>query len=494
MRRLTPEELLAEGRPTDDLGGRASRGGALMFGSQGARFALQTLSTVVLARLLTPDDYGLFGMVAVVVGFAAIFKDMGLSTATVQASSVTRRQIDAMVWINLAVSVCIGAAVLLSAPIVATFYGQPELAPMTAALSLTFVVGGLTIQHEALLRRHFRFGELAVIQSAAQAASLAASVAAAILGLGYWALVVGALSSTVVGVGMTYFFCPLLPGIPRRGTGVADLVSFGRNMIGFEFINYWARNLDNILVGKFLGADPLGLYSRAYTLFMLPITQVRTPMSQVALPVLSALRSEPQRYRVFYSRLVEVMGLVTVPITMYCLVEAEFIVGVLLGRQWLGVVPTFRILAVLGLLQPTMSTAGLVMLSHGRSDRQLRVGVVGSLAVAIGFVIGLRYGIAGVATGYVVASYLTAVPVLLYSFAGTPIGLPLFARAVLPPLVAGSVAGGVCLLGRLVAGSSVMADVLLTALFFGVYAATSLSRPKTRELIVAFKESLRVAR
>ncbi|HQG49312.1 MAG TPA: oligosaccharide flippase family protein, partial [Sedimentisphaerales bacterium] len=191
-----------------DLAAKSVRGGVTTVTAQGAQFLLHLAGTMVLARLLTPNDYGLIGMVMVVVQFAAMFKDAGLSMATVQRETISHEQISTLFWINLFISGFLGLCVLISAPWVARFYGKPELTSVTAVLSLSFLFTGLTIQHQALLRRHMRFGVLAVIQIASHVGNLIVTVLLALAGWRYWALVGGTLTTALLGTLLTLLFCP----------------------------------------------------------------------------------------------------------------------------------------------------------------------------------------------------------------------------------------------------------------------------------------------
>lgn len=465
---------------------RSVRGGVSSLTAQVTRFVLQTLTTVVLARLLSPDDFGLVAMVAVVVGFAQIFKDAGLSTVTVQRDSITRQQVSALFWANLGLSVALMLSLSILAPVVARFFRSPELVPITIAISTTFLINGLALQHDALLRRRLKFGAIATIQIVSQAASLvvAVLVASSLSSDRYWALIAGTLTSAVLSTVLTYYFCPWIPGKPQRGNGLRSMLLFGGHLMGFEFVNYFARNLDNLLIGRVLGAGPLGLYSKAYQLFMLPIVQIRTPLSQVALPILSRLRNDPERYRRFYARLVEITAVLTVPITVYCVIEAPFLIRVLLGEQWLGAVRTFQILALAGIIQPTSSTVGLVMISQGRADRQLKMGVVNTLVMVIAYAIGLSYGIEGVAVGFTVGSYVVMAPSLHYGFSETPVHGVDVVNALWPCVVSGLLAGSVGILSRyVVGGDSVWAHLALAVTFTVSYVALTLARSSVRQSI-----------
>lgn len=491
MHRLTRETIFESGHLGQNLAQKSVRGGMATMGAQVVSLVLQTTGTVVLARLLTPNDYGLIGMVAVVIGFAGMFADAGLSAATVQRESITHEQISTLFWINLCISAVLGVCVLVGAPLVALFYGKPELTAVTAALSLPFFIGGLTIQHRALLGRHMRFGIQAFIGIATQVVSLGATIGLALLGWRYWALVGGSVASPVISGLLVFWFCPWIPGRTQKGTGVRQMLRFGGNLTGFDFFNYFARNADNALVGKFLGADALGLYARAYNLFMMPISQIRGPLTGVAFPVLSSLQNQPDRYRTYYRHLLDIIASTTIPLTVYCIIEAEFIIQTLLGSQWLGAVPVFRLLAVAGLFQAAVGTTGVVMMSSGQTSRYFRWGIVGAVVYVSSFVVGLPFGVTGVAASYAATSILMLLPTMIYSFRNTPVSVGLCVEGLYPPLLASGAAAGIAMpLAHAVPQGPILAHGILLVVFAGIVIFATCLRPALRADLCLFVKKM----
>jgi O-antigen/teichoic acid export membrane protein len=468
----------------NDLAKRSIRGGVTTLSAQGAQFVMNLGSTAILARLLTPGDYGIFGMVTVVVSFAQMFKDAGLSTATIQKDTISEDQIATLFWINVLLSLIIGLVVLLCAPLVAGFYKTPELTNVTAVLSISFLLGGLTIQHKALLQRHLQFGVLAGIQIASFSIFIFVSVILACYGWKHWALVYGTLAKHLTEVLLTLFFCRWIPSRIKRNTGVRDMLRFGGHLTAFDFINYFSRNADNILIGKYLGDGALGIYSKAYQLFMLPIAQIRLPINRVATPVLSSLKNQPERYVKYYKGIIEVMATIAVPVTFYCAIETEFLIRLILGEQWMQVVPVFRILAAAGMIQTVASTGGLVLISHGYSRRYLYFGAVNATFIVAAFIAGLPFGIEGVAAAYAIMNYLLLVPALYYCFHKTPVKVGLFFKTMLHPIIASSLAGlTIIALDRYLNNQTFIAHALYFGLFSLVYLSLTLSRPSTRRTI-----------
>ncbi len=261
MRRLSHDTLFDSGHLQHDLGKKSVRGGMTTMVAQGLHFVLQLIGTMILARLLTPADYGLVGMVLVVINFAAMFRDAGLSMATVQKDHISHEQISTLFWLNAAIGACLGLAILAGAPGVAWFYGRRELTAITAVLSTSFLLGGMTIQHQALLRRHLRFGALAVISIGASVVSPITTILLALVGLGYWALVAGALAAAATTALLTFLFCPWMPGRMERGTGVRGMLTFGGHVTAANVVNFLSLNLDNVFIGRFIGAAATGISS-----------------------------------------------------------------------------------------------------------------------------------------------------------------------------------------------------------------------------------------
>jgi O-antigen/teichoic acid export membrane protein len=476
-----------------DLKGRSVRGGAVTMTAQGVRLFLQMGSTVVLARLLTPQDYGLIAMVTAVTGFVIMFKDMGLSTATIQRAEINHDQISTLFWINVLLSFGVMLVTAALAPAIAWFYGEPRLTWITLALAGAFIFGGFTVQHQALLRRQMRFGSLALIQIISLVVGIVTAIIAAFCGAEYWALVLMQLATAIANVLGVWIICDWRPGLPVRRSGVRKMLAFGGNMTGFNIINYFARNADNVLIGKFLGTQALGLYAKAYSLFTMPIEQIRTPLNHVAMPVLCSLQNQPERYVRYYQRLIDIMASLTIPLTLYCVIEAPFLIQTLLGQQWLAAVPVFQILAIAALIQPIAGTRGLVLISHGFSKRYFYLGLFNAIIVIASFVAGLPFGIEGVAAAYAIANYVILIPTLFYCFQKTPVTVSLFFRALTWPLLTSIVTAGCIILMKYAGvGDSFVSHVLYAGTFMIIWGALSLCRASTREISLLVLKGLRV--
>jgi len=400
MKRLTKDIIFESSHLSQDLARRSVRGGVTTMTAQALQFVLHMAGTMILARLLTPADFGLIGMVTVVVGFAEMFKDAGLSTATVQRATISHEQISTLFWLNVLLSAALGLCILVASPLVAWFYGRPELTPVTAVLSLSFIITGLTIQHSALLRRHMRFGTLAVIHIVSYLINLTVVVLLALAGWRYWALVVGSLATAISGILLTLCFCPWIPGRMRKGTGVRGMLKFGGHLTGFSFLNYFTRNADSVIIGHALGPSLLGIYAKAYSLLLMPIHQINGPLTSVMIPALSRLQKEPDRYRRYYMHMLGSIALLTMPIVTLLFAMANEVILLVLGTQWVGAVPVFRLLAPAALLGAINFAPGLLCVSLGRTDIQLRWALISAPVTVLAFITGIHWGIHGVAIAF----------------------------------------------------------------------------------------------
>jgi len=400
-----------------NLGGRAARGGAITIVSQALKFLITIAATSIMARLLTPQDYGLVGMVAFVTGFVSMYKDLGLSAATIQRSEISSDQISTLFWVNVALSFGITVLTVALAPLVSWFYGEPLLTRITLVTSLGFFISGLAVQHEALLRRQMRFLALAVIGLTSMIVGYVVGITMARLGFSYWALVGSQLGVVTTSTFLTVVHCRWIPNLPKRNTGVRSMIRFGGNLTGFTTINYFARNLDNLLVGRFWGAQQLGLYSRAYQLMGLPIDQINEPITSVAVPSLSRLTDSPENYRKAYLRMLEKIALLTMPSVVLLIVTSDWIVLIVLGSQWVGAIRIFVLLGITALFQPIANTTGWLLISQGRTNHMLQWGLISGPIIMASIVAGLPWGAVGVAGSYAFARVFIVDP-LLYWFVG----------------------------------------------------------------------------
>jgi PST family polysaccharide transporter len=465
--------------------GRSVRGGAATVLGQGVSMALQIGTTFVLARLLSPTDYGLQGMVLTLTAFFSLFRDAGLSTATVQRETLTREQISTLFWINLALGAFLTVLVAASAPFLASFYKDPRLLWLTVASASIFLFNSLSVQHKALLDRGMRFSTGVKIDILSATIGSAIAIGMAATGCGYWSLICQNISLPIVSTAATWIAVPWLPGRPRWTPELRSMVRFGGTVTLNSFVVYIAYNTEKILLGRYWGAAPLGLYNRAYQLANLPVQQLTGSIGSVAFPVLSRMQGDAQRLRRSYLKSHSVVVSLTVPVVIGCTLFADEIVRVLLGPKWIGAAVILRLLSPTVLVFALINPLSWFLRATGRVGRSLKIALVIAPTVILGVVAGLRYGPPGVAFGYSTAVVVLAAPLVAWVKHGTGITTRDYWDCIKRPLIAGGIGGATGWFFKL-AFHNVLGSVPLLgfglAISFGVYVCLLLFVMQQRSL------------
>jgi len=479
-----------------DLKGRSVRGGFLTLTSQGAQFLLQSTSTIVLARLLNPADFGMVAMVTAITGLGQAFADLGLSEATIQRAEISQEQVSTLFWINVAIGFALAMITAAMAPFFAWFYREPRLQAITLIVSLTFVIGGLRVQHDAILRRQMRFMSLAVRDVTAYVVAVALAITMALRGAGYWAIVALPLILNFTSMVLSWVMARWLPGLPHRGAKVRSLIAFGGHVAGSYLVGNIYRSADNVLIGWYWGAGPLGLYSRAYNLLMLPIRQLGGPARSVAVPAFSRVQAEPERLARYYLRTANLITWITAPLFGFLYVAAAPVIVLVLGRRWEEAAPVFQILAIVALGQLLLESTVWLFVSRGQSRRLLRLSLTICPLVIAGYAVGLPFGIKGVAlAGSLV--FLGIFPwILKYSFRGTQVTLQRVGRAILYPVVLSLSGIGVAeVLLETLAPNKAPEQLFLSAVGFALGSMLALLlAPPIREEFLSLKKLLSTSR
>lgn len=409
--------------------------------AQGFKLVLSTTSTVVLARLISPEQYGLYGMVNALLGILHVVKNAGLLEATVQRDVVTHEDLSALFWLNTALGVFLAVASALLAPALVGFYREPRLFWITVALGATFILGGLSTQHQALLRRQMRFSALAVVDVSALAVGIGVGITMARAGYGYWALVAMAAANALTTAVMAWTASPWWPGRPRHSLGVVSMIRFGSYLSGSNLFNYLFRNGDNVLIGWYWGPAALGFYQKAYGLLSLPIEQINAPVGGVMVSALSRVKDDPERLRRYFIGGYTIIVSALMPIVLATAIFADDVILFLLGPRWMGSAVLFRLLAPAALIGAALNPFGALFVANGQTDRQFKLAVAWALLIVSSFAMGLRFGPGGVAAGYSLMSAVLAIPLCLYATKGTAVRLSDLGGALRRPIIAGVIAG-----------------------------------------------------
>ncbi|HVO22999.1 MAG TPA: lipopolysaccharide biosynthesis protein [Candidatus Margulisiibacteriota bacterium] len=431
-------------RESGDLGRRALRGGIVSVAMQYGNGALQILAAIVLARLLTPADFGLVAIITVLTSFAPLLIDFGLGDATTQRSRITPGQISSLFWLATGIGLAVAVVLAACSPLIAMVYRQPVLEPIALCTSVTFVLWGLSNQHLALLRRTMQFGRIARIQMVGTLAGIVAAIVLAFAGFGYWALVARPIVNAACVVLGAWLACPWRPGLPAFDAEVKSMIRFGLHVVGFSVTYTVAKAVDRIALALFYRPEQVGYYQNAITLYENSIFAVFAQVHTVGSAALSKLQSNPDALRQKYQAALAAMAFFVMPAAAILSVTGEDVAVILLGEKWRAAGWLLRVIALRGIFQVVEMSQGWLHLSIGRADRWRNWGIV-SLAVQIVTVLaGLPFGPTGVAVAGIVTSLLLAIPSV--SYAGSPIGIgsALVIRAVGPQLIGaiGAAIGG----------------------------------------------------
>lgn len=424
----------------------AVRGAGATVLSQSFGFAVQMIATIVLARLLTPSD---FGLVAMVTTFSLLLMNCGLNgftEAILQGDAIDPWLTSNLFWINIGIGSLLTIAFAGGGTLLAHFYAEPRVTRVAAVMSLTIFFNSFSVIHLALLKRAMQFPRVAINDIVARSVSVAVSILLALSGWDYWALVGGAIAlplSTTIGAWIAH---PWIPALPRRHAGTLPMVRFAMSTYGRFVSNYGSNNLDNLLVGWRFGSVDLGLYKKAYDLFVLPANQLSAPLTSVAVAALSRLNRDPAQYKRYFFTALSILAFVGMAIGANLTLVGRDLIRLLLGPRWgeAGRIFTFFGPGIGVML--LYGTHGWIHLSIGRADRWFRwslveIGVTGSL-----FLGGLHWGPVGIALAWVASFWILTLPALWY--AGKPAGILIteVVASVWRYVVASALAGCACAL------------------------------------------------
>ena len=390
-------------------------------------------STVILARLLAPSDFGLIAMVAPVIAFASLIQDMGLSQATVQREVMPPKLLSALFWTNLAAGLSLSLILVLVAPLLAMFYDQPEVRGLVTAFAVVVFLMSAQAQHLALMTRRMQYLQISIIEVVAATLGVLVGFAVAYVWASYWALFASSLTTALTGAALFWIFSGWSPGRSSFGGTFREIAGFSSGLSGHAIFTYFARNLDDVLIGRYNGPVALGFYDRAYKLLLFPLSQISGPLGRIVMPLLSRLRDDPKRYLSAYFQVLAYLLMLTQPVIVVLIVFAEDVFASLMGQRWVPSAPIFQVLGVAGLQQIFTNTFFWLFVSQGRAKVLFRLSVFRAVTTCGAFVIGLPWGPLGVATSYAVSDIVVRMPVQIWVVTREgPLSLKALVAALLP--------------------------------------------------------------
>ena len=418
-------EYLKTDAVVSNLKKRSLQSGLITFAAQPVKLVMGIGSTAILARLLTPADFGLVAMVAPIFVFVDSLSNLGLETATVQKDDLDREQVSAVFWFSLQVNLLIiGLAVLIS-PLLNRLYGETELVKITLAMAVGVFSLCLTSQHRSLLKRQMRFGVLTTIEIIATGLGTMGSIAVAWMGGGYWALVLQLVVMQIV-QGVAYWWvCPWKPtsfiwGFKSK-LDLKPMLSYGAHLTGFRFLTRIGMQLDRILIGYIGGASALGLYQVAYQWAYFPFFQIYYPLFDVAVSSLSRAYVDTERYRQYCQQSLTPLYALCMPALAFGYVEAREVLLFLLGEQWLEAVPLFRLLSIAVFMGSMYRVTKWLYVSAGQTQRQFYWGLIHTAVMILAVSLGALNGGYGVALGYTLGLSFLTIPSVIFCLQVSPL-------------------------------------------------------------------------
>ncbi|AVR46904.1 hypothetical protein C7S20_17455 [Christiangramia fulva] len=392
------------------------------FFNQGGTQVLNLLVTFVLARLITPEEFGIIGMIAVFTGFAKIFVDLGFSNALIQKKSISKKDIDTVFTFNIISGLVLTGIFFFFSSLIADFYGEAILSKITKVYSPIFLIMAFGGVNQAMIIKAMEFKKNTIASIVSTIVSSTIAIAMAYLGFGVWSILSKILSEQIITTLLVMVLFPVRQQPKFYYSSFRALAKNGFNMAGDSVINYWSRNADNLIIGKFLGDGPLGIYSKAYAIMMLPLRNISRVIGKVMFPSFSLLQNEVEKIKSIYLKATRLIAFVTFPLMMGLAILAEPFVLVTFGENWVQMIPIIRILAAIGAIQSVFTLNGVIFNSLGKPEISLRISIIRSITNIGAFIMGLKLGgLNGLAMAYAIVTLLSVLP--SFYFAGKQINV-----------------------------------------------------------------------
>jgi lipopolysaccharide exporter len=374
---------------------------------------IQFLQLALLARLLEPNDFGLMAMAMVVIGFANAFADMGISNAIIHHQTVSRNQLSSLYWLNILAGIGVCLLVISLSPAIAQFYNEPRLTRLMLWAALIFLITPLGQQFQVLFQKNLKFRILAGSDVIAVILGFIVSVLAALHGQGVLALIWGQLTTAACrsGLLMCLGWTTWRPSIHFNLRDLEGFVSFGIYQMAERSINYFAWNMDKLLIGRLLGTTSLGVYNVAYQLMIRPFMVLNPILTRVAFPVFASIQNDDRRLSRGYIKLSQIIAFANFPVYFCMFALAQPLILLLLGPQWQPAIPVFQVLVWLGALYSLGNPLGSLLLAKGRADLGFWINLSGLVVYAIAILVGSQWGIIGVTWALLLSNTLVLIPI-----------------------------------------------------------------------------------
>jgi O-antigen/teichoic acid export membrane protein len=366
---------------------------------------LSFIITIILVRILVPEDFGIVAISSVIVGIVNLFQDLGLGSALIQRHDINEEYLSTSFIASFVAGIFLSIIVILTSPLLAIFFKKEILKYVISVTALGFIISPMVTINNSILIKKMDFFNIGILNFCNQFLYGFLTVGLALLGYGVWSIVVGKLTSQTIMIPVYWRISGWRPRVLFKKECFKDLFGFSSNLLGFNIVNYFSRNLDNIIVGKYLGTQILGYYSIAYNLMLKPLQLISWSVGRVLLPAFSSIQSEIQRVQDAYIRVIRSISLITFPMMAGLFVISREVILIFYGTKWEPVILPLKLLCIVGALQSVGTVGGSVVVSLGRTDLLLKLGIFNTTATLMAFMIGIKFGIIGLIVGYIIVSF-----------------------------------------------------------------------------------------
>lgn len=378
--------------------------------ARGSQQILQFVMSVILARLLMPEDFGVLAMAVVFTGLISIFNEFGIGSAIIQKQNLSDDDLSSIFWFNIFIGLIATLITIAISPLIAAFYNRDILIPILSLLALGFLFNSFYTIQRSLLTKEMKFEKIAMVEIASTAIGGIVAISLAYRGYGVWSLVWQGLSATIIIAFLFWVTSDWRPMFKFNYNSIKSIMGFSLNLLGFSTVNYFSRNADYLLIGKFLGAEPLGYYTLAYKLMIYPLQNISDVITRVLFPAFSTIQEDDARFRNAYLRSTKFIAFVTFPIMFGLFAVADEFILTLFSSKWEPTIFLFKVLCFVGMLQSIGTTVGQIYLAKGKTDWMFKWGVFSAILIVCAIAIGLLWGIRGVAISYAIAALILAYP------------------------------------------------------------------------------------
>jgi O-antigen/teichoic acid export membrane protein len=389
-----------------ELRRRATSGMKWVGASQIVMQVIRTIGAIIVARLLAPEEYGLAMLALVFSSLVLVFSDLALGSALVQRNTITEDDRSTAFWITVASGLAFTVIGVATSGLVARLYGEPDVQPLLTVLSLSFILTALGATQQSLLLREMSFARLETLLVVAALAGAATAVALAAAGTGAWAIIGQQLAMAAVGSALMWRASPWRPHLRFSKASARDLGGFSGPLVGHRLLFYMHQNADRLIIGRALGPAALGAYAIAYNVMLQPAARIASPVTRVLAPVFARMQDEPARIAAAWAKATRLVGAIAIPALTGVIVVAPDFVPVVLGEQWRAAIPVIQLLAVVGMVQAVQAVNVDILMARDRTSTLLRYSLGFCGAHIVAFLVGVHWGIVGVAAAYAVSSAL----------------------------------------------------------------------------------------